>query len=83
MIFNHQNTAPQTRVYDADTKQELTEVESINVETGEIVRFHKPLRIDADGEASRFRERYRSISPVYDGNPVLPVLFHCYGRIAA
>ena len=82
MIFDADNCHGSARVHDVDSMQELTQVESIDIETGEIVRFHMPLRVGADGEASRFRERYRSIYPIFGGFPA-PVLFHCYGRMAA
>lgn len=78
MIFNVHNT-DRARVYDVDTKQEITQVVSVDTDAMEILCVDLPLRVFGDGIAM-IATRYRAIHPIYAGRP-WPCLFHCYGAI--
>jgi len=67
-------------VYDVDTRQKLAQVMSVDIDAGEVVCAHDPIRLVGD-EVDTFKVKYRSVYPIYGGKP-WPQLFHCYGRQA-
>ena len=75
-IFNASN-ALGASVYDVDKVQKLDCVISVDIDKGEVVRAHQPVRLAGD-EIATYTERYSSIHPIY-GGARRPVLFHCYG----
>ena len=78
-IFNGSNALGAT-VYEVEALRKLDQVMSVDIDSGEVMRYEVPLRLIGD-EVATYTERYRSIYPIYGGKPT-PQLFHCYGRQA-
>ena len=78
MLFDPFN-ARGAQVFDVEAERLLTRTFSVNTSTGEVVRFHEPLRVEG-GEVASFTERYTTIHPIWAGQE-RPQLFHCYGRV--
>lgn len=69
-------------VTDVEAGRRLERVMSVNTETGEVECCHHPFRIKpGTQDVDTYIERYSSIHPIR-GMERLPVLFHCYGRMA-
>lgn len=78
-VFDGGN-AKGARVYDVDTKQQITHVLWVDADAGEVACAHDPVRLVGD-EIDTYKVRFRSIYPIWGGSPTA-VLFHCYGRQA-
>jgi len=73
--------APRTDIICMDTGERLRHVTSIDVERGEVVCQHWPLRfsLKEPDTLDTFVVRFRAIHPIYAG-ALRPYLVHCYGR---
>ena len=80
MIYGPHNVARGTTVVDVEALEIFPLVESVDMRTNELTCFEQPLRVVGD-DVARYSLRFRSIYPIFGGSPV-PVLFHCYGRLA-
>lgn len=78
MIYNAQNSAG-SRVYDVETKQEITRVLMVNTKTGAVVVAKQPLRLNHKGKVDRETIHFDAIHPIFGGG-VVPCMLHCYGR---
>lgn len=78
MIYNAQNSAG-SRVYDVETKQEITRVLMVNTKTGAVVVAKQPLRLNHKGQVDRETIHFDTIHPIFGGG-TKPCLLHCYGR---
>lgn len=79
-VYIFRNVAPQTKVYDVDTKQEVRQVMMIDTDRNVLECAHYPLEVTASGDFATFEIKFRAIHAIR-GTDALPGLFHCYGRI--
>jgi hypothetical protein len=78
MIYNPNNCAFRTRVYDVDTKEQINLVLSIDADEMTLLVHDLDATIHGSHIPSRVI-RYTTIYPIF-GDSMFPVLFHCYGR---
>ena len=78
MIYNTDNCAPRTLVYDVDTKERLNHVLSISTE-GMTLMVHDTVKWTEGEQLATKVIQYTTIYPIF-GESMFPVMFHCYGR---
>lgn len=78
-IWNYKN-APRARVFEVETKTEITQVVQVDdFDEMALLVYQQPLRIEGDEIATEII-RFRSIYPIFGGEQ-WPQLFLCFGRI--
>ena len=78
MIYNTDNCAPRTLVYDVETKRKIRMVKQVDTETMTVTAYSHPL-IVCEGDLLCDYLEFTTIYPIFGGSHA-PVMFHCYGR---
>ena len=73
------NVMPDCKVFDVDTKEEISNVVGVDTDGMFLIRYVYPLKAVKDCFET-YEEKYTRICPIYAGES-FPVMFHCYGKI--